>query len=532
MVSHHRLHALAFAVTVLQIFPLALPFSLSPSLPALSLSPQLSTSIQQIPRSVAERRGEEPEARKNLMLRGGGEGVVDGQLEGFDKLGIGGEGEEGEKKSFNIVLVGHVDAGKSTISGQLLYCSGMLDERTLEKYEREAKNLGRESWKFAWAMDQTEEERARGKTHELGTAEFETEKRRYTILDAPGHKSFVPEMIGGASQADAAVMVISARTGEFEAGFEKGGQTREHAILVKTLGVQSLIVAVNKMDEVAWSEVRFSEIQTKFSAFLSTLGFSAKKDVTFVPVSGLHCLNFNSHVPAETCPWFAGPTLVQALDAVEVENRATSEGLPLRMPVTDKYRDSETFVMGKVECGSVSKGDVVRLMPEEREMTIAAVIVNSREVLAAHAGQLARLKVKGIDDEHVHVGDVVTARGESGGMEGTSHGPVSRFEAKVNLLECKSIVTSGYQCMLHIHALETECSFGELKGLVAKKKDAGKPAVKPKFLRQGQTASLDILLNSPVFIDRYKDAPQLGRFVLRDEGVTVGVGIVTELFES
>lgn len=178
----------------------------------------------------------------------------------------------------NLIFIGHVDAGKSSLGGSILYVTGMVDERTMDKYKQEAKAQGRETWYLSWALDLTKEERAKGKTVEVGRAYFETEKRRYTILDAPGHKTFVPNMIGGASQADVGILVISARKGEYETGFEKGGQTREHAVLAKTQGVNKLIIVVNKMDDptVEWSKERFDECTTKLTQFLKTTGYNPK----------------------------------------------------------------------------------------------------------------------------------------------------------------------------------------------------------------------------------------------------------------
>jgi peptide chain release factor subunit 3 len=177
-----------------------------------------------------------------------------------------------------LIFIGHVDAGKSSLGGSILYATGMVDERTMEKFKREAKEQGRESWYLSWALDLTREERAKGKTVEVGRAFFETEKRRYTVLDAPGHKNFVPSMIGGASQADVGILVISARKGEYETGFEKGGQTREHAVLAKTQGVNRLVVVVNKMDDptVNWSKERYDECTTKLAQFLKGTGYNPK----------------------------------------------------------------------------------------------------------------------------------------------------------------------------------------------------------------------------------------------------------------
>ena len=191
------------------------------------------------------------------------------------------------KEHLNIVFIGHVDAGKSTFGGNLLYITGMVDKRTMEKYEKDAKDAGRESWYLSWALDSTPQERSKGKTVEVGRAYFETELRRYTILDAPGHKTYVPSMISGAAQADVAILVISARKGEFETGFEKGGQTREHIMLVKTAGISKLVVVINKMDEptVKWDKGRYDEIKDKLTPFIKASGYNPKTDVTFIPVS-------------------------------------------------------------------------------------------------------------------------------------------------------------------------------------------------------------------------------------------------------
>ena len=210
------------------------------------------------------------------------------------------------KEHLNIVFIGHVDAGKSTMGGNLLFLTGMVDKRTMEKYEREAKEAGRDSWYLSWALDSTPQERAKGKTVEVGRAYFETSSRRYTILDAPGHKTYVPSMISGAAQADVAILVISARKGEFETGFEKGGQTREHIMLVKTAGVSKVIVVINKMDEstVEWSKERYEEIKDKLTPFIKAAGFNVKTDVSFIPVSAYTGLNLKDRIPKGVAPWW------------------------------------------------------------------------------------------------------------------------------------------------------------------------------------------------------------------------------------
>ena len=209
------------------------------------------------------------------------------------------------KEHLNIVFVGHVDAGKSTMGGNLLYITGTVDKRTMEKLEKDAKEAGRETWYLSWALDSTPQERSKGKTVEVGRAYFETDLRRYTILDAPGHKTFVPSMISGAAQADVAILVISARKGEFETGFEKGGQTREHIMLVKTAGVTKIVIAVNKMDDptVLWDKARYDEIRDKLTPFVKAAGFNPKTDVSFIPVSAYTGLNLKDRVSKTVCPW-------------------------------------------------------------------------------------------------------------------------------------------------------------------------------------------------------------------------------------
>jgi peptide chain release factor subunit 3 len=208
------------------------------------------------------------------------------------------------KEHLNIVFVGHVDAGKSTMGGNLLFITGTVDKRTMEKFEKEAKEAGRDSWYLSWALDSTPQERLKGKTVEVGRAYFETNARRYTILDAPGHKTFVPSMISGAAQADVAILVISARKGEFETGFEKGGQTREHVMLIKTAGVSKVVVVIMDDSTVEWDQARYEEIKTKLTPFIRGAGFNPKTDVTFLPVSAFTGANLKDRVPKSVCPWY------------------------------------------------------------------------------------------------------------------------------------------------------------------------------------------------------------------------------------
>ena len=266
------------------------------------------------------------------------------------------------KEHVNLIFIGHVDAGKSTLGGSILFATGMVDERTMDKYKREAKEAGRETWYISWALDLTKEERSKGKTVEVVRGFFETDKRRYTILDAPGHKTFVPSMIAGASQADVGILVISARKGEYETGFEKGGQTREHAILAKTQGVNKLIVAVNKMDDVTveWSQERFKECTDKLLNFLSRQVGYSKNDITFMPISAQTSVGIKHRVPKDLAPWYDGPSLLECLDDFKTLERKVKA--PFMMPVNAKYKDMVPLNEGKIEAGQIKKGNTYLMM--------------------------------------------------------------------------------------------------------------------------------------------------------------------------
>jgi len=374
--------------------------------------------------------------------------------------------EEDPREHINIVFIGHVDAGKSTISGNILYLTGQVDKRTIEKYEREAKEKNRGTWFLAYIMDTNEEERNRGKTVEVGRAHFETPVKRYTILDAPGHKNYVPNMIGGAAQADVAILVISAKTGEFESGFEKGGQTREHAMLVKTLGVRHLIVAINKMDEpqIKWSKERYDEIYKKLSEFLKKEAQWAPKDTYFLPVSGYSGLNLNAPVSKEDCPWWEGKTLFQYLDDLNLGDRGQSDAL--RIPVMDKYKEAGVLnILGKVESGAVSRGQQVFVLPNKIAAKTVGVYISEKPVKRAKTGENVRICVSGLEETDVSTGFVVC------GVNNTIRA-VTEFTAQIVILELlptNPLFTAGYEAILHVHTAVRECSVVELLSEIDKK---------------------------------------------------------------
>lgn len=443
---------------------------------------------------------------------------VKAALEDLDK--------EDPREHLNIIFIGHVDAGKSTTAGQILFLTGGVDDRTIEKYEREAKEKNRESWYMAYIMDTNEEERAKGKTVEVGRAYFETPKKRFTILDAPGHKSFVPNMISGASQADVGVLVISARKGEFETGFERGGQTREHAQLAKTLGVTKLIVVINKMDDHSiiegsqWSKARYDEIESKLTPFLRGCGYNPKKDLVWLPISGLMGHNMKDRVDEKICPWFKGPSLFEALDNIDPMLR--DPFAPFRMPIVDKYKDMGTVIMGKSEAGLVKKNDSLIVMPNKAVVKVTTIWRDEKEVNAARPGENLRLRVAGVEEEDISAGFVVSSR--------FSLVPVvTQFEAQVailDLLEHKPILAGGYRAVLHIHSIVEECEVLKLVAVIDAKTKEKKKA---KFVKSGSICIARIAVDKPICVEAFETVPQLGRFTLRDEGRTIAIGKVTRV---
>ncbi|XP_058824534.1 eukaryotic peptide chain release factor GTP-binding subunit ERF3A [Topomyia yanbarensis] len=433
------------------------------------------------------------------------------------------EESKSKKEHVNVVFIGHVDAGKSTIGGQIMSLTGMVDKRTLEKYEREAREKSRESWYLSWALDTNQEERDKGKTVEVGRAYFETEKKHFTILDAPGHKSFVPNMIGGAAQADLAVLVISARKGEFETGFDRGGQTREHAMLAKTAGVKHLVVLVNKMDDptVNWDVERYNECRDKILPYLKKLGFNPAKDLTFMPVSGFTGQGLKEQIDESICTWYRGPAFIPFIDELPSLNRKTDG--PFIMPIVDKYKDMGTVLMGKVESGIVKKGTNLLVMPNRTQVSVDQLWSDDEEVTAVGPGENVKIKVKGIEEEDVSPGFVLC----------DASNPIKTgkiFDAQVVILEHKSIICAGYSAVMHIHCAAEEITVKALICLVDKK-TGEKSKTRPRFVKQDQVAIMRIECSGLICLEQFKLFPQMGRFTLRDENKTIAIGKVLKVIE-
>jgi len=428
-----------------------------------------------------------------------------------------------EKEHVNVVFIGHVDAGKSTIGGQIMYLTNMVDKRTLEKYEKEAKEINRETWYLSWCMDTNAEERNKGKTVEVGRAYFETEKKHFTILDAPGHKSYVPNMIGGASQADLAVLVISARKGEFETGFERGGQTREHAMLVKTAGVKHLVILINKMDDptVKWEQKRYDYCRDQLTPYLKSVGFNpAKGQCFFMPCSGLTGQGILEPCGSDA-PWYTGLPFIPYIDSLDTLKRHVDG--PFMMPIVDKYSEMGTVVIGKVESGCMKKGDLLLVMPNRVEVKVDQIWSDDIEVTEVTSGENIKTKVKGIEESEVTPGFVLCCP-----TNPIKTGRV--FDAQVVMLDLKSIICAGFSCMLHLQAMAEEVTIKALICLVDKK-TGEKSKTRPRFIKQDQIAIARFVANHPICMETFKAHPQLGRFTLRDEGTTIAIGKILKVVE-
>lgn len=432
----------------------------------------------------------------------------------------------------NLVFIGHVDAGKSTLSGSILYLMGKVDARTIERFEKEAKQRNRESWFLAFIMDTSEEERAKGKTVEVGRAPFETAVHRYTILDAPGHKNYVPNMISGAAQADIGILVISARRGEFETGFEKGGQTREHALLAKTLGVRFLVVVINKMDDstVNWEQERFDECVNKLKPFLKSCGYAIKKDVRFLPISGLTGANILNEVSPELCPWWRElcaqgannttiPTLIGTLDAFTISDRSPDG--PLRLPVLDRYVERGLVVMGKVESGTLRVNDEVGILPTRRKAVVESIYSGESKLKFALPGENVLIKFS-LNMEDVQKGFVISSL-----VKGCP--AVNEFDvqiALVDMVEHRPVFSSGYDCVMHIHTAEVEISCLQVISVTDKRGQS----VNRRFAKQGEMCVARLRTPLTTCMESFERMPALGRITLRDEGRTIAIGKVMKLY--
>lgn len=433
------------------------------------------------------------------------------------------EKRQGGKALLNLVVIGHVDAGKSTLMGHLLYLLGNVNKRTMHKYEQESKKAGKASFAYAWVLDETGEERDRGVTMDVGMTKFETASKVVTLMDAPGHKDFIPNMITGAAQADVAVLVVDASRGEFEAGFEAGGQTREHGLLVRSLGVTQLAVAVNKMDQVNWQKDRFQEILTKLGNFLKQAGFK-DSDVFYIPTSGLSGENLTTRSSAAALTsWYSGPCLLEQIDSFNSPVRSIDK--PFRLCVSDVFKDqgSGFCVTGKIEAGYIQTGERVLAMPPNETCTVKGITLHDEPLDWAVAGDHVSLTVTGMDIIKINAGCVFCEPKE----------PIrvcSRFRARILLFNIEVPVTQGFPVLLHYHTVSEPATIRKLVNVLHK--SSGEVLKKkPKCLGKGMNATVEIQTHRPVALELYKDFKELGRFMLRYVGSTIAAGVVTEIRE-
>ena len=405
----------------------------------------------------------------------------------------------------NIIFIGHVDSGKSSICGKILLLTGKVDKEEFRKYEQEAKEKGRTGWVLAYVMDIDEEERDKGITVDIGKANFELEKKRFTIIDCPGHKNYVPNMIAGASQADVACLVISAKAGEFEAGFEQGGQTREHAILAAYLGCSHLVVAINKMDDNDWDAKRFNHIRERVNPFLKDIcEFDVETQVTWVPISAMQSINMDQRVPKDVCPWYTGQSLFDTLDNMPKQERIQRECL--RFPVADKHADKgDLTVYGKIESGSIREGMKLMVMPAKKEVTCAKIYNNEdKEIVLASTGDNIKLIVKGIDPEELRKGNIIC------GLQFVCH-LAFEFEAELTVMDppANKVISNGFPAVLHLHTIQEEVEIVSVKSNKNQKKSTGLIC-----LKRGETGKVVIKVRSSDPVHQ-PEASLLPREVLR-----------------
>jgi len=424
----------------------------------------------------------------------------------------------------NLIIIGHVDHGKSTMTGHLLFETGNVDEKTIAKYAEESTKLGAgETFKFAWVLDTLKEERERGVTIDLRFEKFETDKIFFTIIDAPGHRDFIKNMITGTSQADAAILVVSAKKGEFEVGVGPGGQSREHAYLARTLGVNQLAVAINKMDDatVNYSEERFNECKKEMESLLKVVGYDTSK-LQFIPVSGW--IGDNLAKPSPKMAWYKGATLLDTLNTFQEPAKPTDK--PLRVPVQDVYSITGigTVPVGRVETGVLKVGDNIVFMPANVRGECKDIETHHTKMSQALPGDNIGFNVRGIAKTDIHRGDVA-------GHADKPPTVANEFVGRIIVVFHPTAIAAGYTPVLHAHTATTSATLTEL----LQKIDARSGQVteeKPDFLKTGDAALVKIRPLRPLPVEAYSEIPQLGRFAIRDMGSTIAVGVVQQVTEK
>lgn len=419
-----------------------------------------------------------------------------------------------EKPHLNVVFVGHVDHGKSTTVGRLLYDTGHVPDNVMRKLEEEAKKTGKTTWEFAFVMDRLKEERERGLTIDVAHHEFKTDKFYVTVIDAPGHKDFVKNMITGASQADAAVLMVSAKEGP-------QAQTKEHITLVKTAGITQIIVCLNKMDQINYDEKRYKEVKAEVEKLMKMMGFDTSK-IPFIPTSGYKGDNIVKK--SENMAWYKGETLLEAIDKhFEAPSIEKLMKMPLRLPVQDTYTISGigTVPVGRVETGVLKVNDKVTFMPSNVGGEVKSIEMHHQQMKEAKPGDNVGFNVRGVGKGDIRRGDVC----------GPSDKPptvVESFTAQIVILNHPTVIAAGYAPVFHMHTSQVACRITKiLKKIDPKTGQVSKE--NPDFIKTGDAALVEIVPNQPMCAEKYQEIPPLGRFSMRDMGMTIGVGMIKEL---
>lgn len=419
-----------------------------------------------------------------------------------------------QKPHMNLVTIGHVDHGKSTLVGRLLYDTNNVREEDMRKLKELAKELKKETFEFAFVMDKLKEERERGVTIDIMHTRFDTPKFYFTLIDAPGHRDFVKNMITGASQADAAIAVCSAKEGVQE-------QTKEHVFLIKVLGVQQVVVAINKMDAVNYDKAKFEEVKGNMEKLLKSVGFDTTK-IQFIPVSAY--IGDNVAKKSDKMPWYTGPTLFEQLDNLKVPEAPVDK--PLRLPIQDVYSITGigTVPVGRVETGILKNGMMVVFEPAGAKGEVKSIEMHHEQVNEAKPGDNVGFSVRGVDKSAIKRGDVLGAV--------TNPPTVAKeFTAQIIVLQHPNVITKGYTPVFHIHTSQVACKITEIQKKIDPK--SGQTLQEnPDFIKAGDAAIVKCVPTKPMVVERVKDFPPLGRFAIRDMGMTVAAGVCLDVVKA
>ncbi|MDS0294539.1 translation elongation factor EF-1 subunit alpha [Halogeometricum luteum] len=416
-----------------------------------------------------------------------------------------------DKPHQNLAIIGHVDHGKSTLVGRLLFETGSVPEHIIEQHREEAAEKGKSGFEFAYVMDNLAEERERGVTIDIAHQRFDTDKYYFTIVDTPGHRDFVKNMITGASQADHAILVVAADDGV-------APQTREHVFLARTLGIETLIIAINKMDTVGYGEDSYKEIKSEVQDLLKQVRFDTD-DARFIPISAFEGDNIAER--SGNMDWFDGPTVLEALDNLPAPSPPTDA--PLRIPIQDVYTISGigTVPVGRVETGTLNVGDNVSFQPSDVSGEVKTIEMHHEEVDSAGPGDNIGFNVRGVGKDDIRRGDVA----------GPADAPPSvaeTFQAQIVVMQHPSVITAGYTPVIHAHTAQVACTFESIDKKLDPK--SGEVAEEnPDFIKAGDAAVVTLRPQKPLVLEPSSEIPELGSFAIRDMGQTIAAGKVLEV---